>query len=136
MLPEQHGHRLIRSATVQPQAQVRRRQLVHVQPITQQLRPGTGDPYRNAIALSILACLVKNAAYIVNKQARWPAQITPKTTMEHAMDSLRSLFTQVIADSGLQGLLQSLPTWLALDERQLIFVLATPVFIGVFVWNT
>ena len=51
------------------------------------------------------------------------------------MDSLSSLFTQVIADSGLQGLLQSLPAWLALDERQLIFVLATPVFIGVFVWE-
>lgn len=35
----------------------------------------------------------------------------------------------------MNDLWQSLPAWLALDERQLIFVLATPVFIGVTVWE-
>ena len=52
--------------------------------------------------------------------------------MEHLYDS----FAQVLADSGLTTLLNALPAWLAFDERQLIFVLATPVFIGVFATTT
>ncbi|SDS91178.1 Sterol desaturase/sphingolipid hydroxylase, fatty acid hydroxylase superfamily [Halopseudomonas sabulinigri] len=41
--------------------------------------------------------------------------------------SLFDMLQQVLADSGLG--------WLALDERQLVFMLATPVFIGVFAWE-
>lgn len=39
------------------------------------------------------------------------------------------------AESGLAHVIQLLPAWLALDERQLVFMLATPVFIGVFAWE-
>ena len=51
------------------------------------------------------------------------------------MERLYDSFAQVLADSGLTTLLNALHAWLAFDERQLIFVLATPVFIGVFVWE-
>jgi len=45
------------------------------------------------------------------------------------------IFTEMLANSGLLPLWQTLSQWLALDARQLIFVLATPVFIGVTVWE-
>lgn len=41
----------------------------------------------------------------------------------------------MLEDSGLITLWQALPPWLALDERQLIFVIATPVFIAVALWE-
>lgn len=50
------------------------------------------------------------------------------------MDILLYL-TNIYDSSGLPQLLTILPNWLALDERQLIFVLATPIFIGVFLWE-
>lgn len=46
-----------------------------------------------------------------------------------------SAFNAVYVDSGLANLVNALPTWLAMDERQLVFMLATPVFIGVFAWE-
>lgn len=46
-----------------------------------------------------------------------------------------SLFMPLLEDSGLLALYHSLPAWLALDQRQLIFVIATPFFIGVFLWE-
>lgn len=49
--------------------------------------------------------------------------------------TLSSLFMPLIEDSGLLALYHALPAWLALDERQLIFVIATPFFIGVFLWE-
>lgn len=42
---------------------------------------------------------------------------------------------EIWARSGLTQLLEALPAWLAMDERQLVFMLATPVFIGVFAWE-
>lgn len=42
---------------------------------------------------------------------------------------------EVWVQSGLARLLDMLPSWLAMDERQLVFMLATPVFIGVFAWE-
>jgi sterol desaturase/sphingolipid hydroxylase (fatty acid hydroxylase superfamily) len=42
---------------------------------------------------------------------------------------------EVWAQSGLVRLIDLLPSWLAMDERQLVFMLATPVFIGVFAWE-
>ncbi|EDM47728.1 sterol desaturase family protein [Marinobacter algicola DG893] len=41
----------------------------------------------------------------------------------------------VLEESGLLPLWNALAPWLALDERQLIFVVATPVFIAVTVWE-
>ncbi|PKM04496.1 MAG: sterol desaturase family protein [Gammaproteobacteria bacterium HGW-Gammaproteobacteria-6] len=46
-----------------------------------------------------------------------------------------SAFNAVYVDSGLATLVNALPAWLAMDERQLVFILATPVFIGVFAWE-
>lgn len=46
-----------------------------------------------------------------------------------------SAFNSVYVDSGLASLINLLPGWLAMDERQLVFMLATPVFIGVFAWE-
>lgn len=46
-----------------------------------------------------------------------------------------SLFMPLLEDSGLMTLYHALPSWLALDQRQLIFVIATPFFIGVFLWE-
>jgi sterol desaturase/sphingolipid hydroxylase (fatty acid hydroxylase superfamily) len=46
-----------------------------------------------------------------------------------------SAFNSVYLDSGLASLINILPNWLAMDERQLVFMLATPVFIGVFAWE-
>jgi sterol desaturase/sphingolipid hydroxylase (fatty acid hydroxylase superfamily) len=48
-----------------------------------------------------------------------------------AADTLRANFEH----SGLAALWSWARTWLALDERQLIFVIATPVFIGVALWE-
>ncbi|MAM87104.1 MAG: sterol desaturase [unclassified Hahellaceae] len=45
------------------------------------------------------------------------------------------LMTTTIRESGLEGLWTWLSTWLALDARQLIFMVATPVFIGVTLWE-
>ncbi|MDX1554256.1 MAG: sterol desaturase family protein, partial [Marinobacter sp.] len=41
----------------------------------------------------------------------------------------------VLQSSGLLSLWDTLAPWLALDERQLIFVVATPVFIAVTLWE-
>ncbi|MBF1800942.1 sterol desaturase family protein [Alloalcanivorax profundimaris] len=49
--------------------------------------------------------------------------------------TLIEMFQDVWRDSGLDALWQALSPWLALDERQMIFVVATPVFIGVFLWE-
>ncbi len=49
--------------------------------------------------------------------------------------TLMEMFQDVWRDSGLDALWQALSPWLALDERQMIFVVATPVFIGVFLWE-
>ena len=48
---------------------------------------------------------------------------------------LIDMMRTVLEDSGLISLWQSLAPWLALDERQLIFVIATPVFIAVTLWE-
>jgi len=47
------------------------------------------------------------------------------------MDWLNSVWQ----NSGLAPLWETIAPWLALDERQLIFMVATPFFIGVFLWE-
>ena len=49
--------------------------------------------------------------------------------------SLFDMFMDILHQSGLLALRDLLPAWLALDLRQLIFVIATPVFIGVTLWE-
>ena len=49
--------------------------------------------------------------------------------------SIIETFTEVWTHSGLFDLARTVASWLALDARQLIFVIATPVFIGVALWE-
>ena len=49
--------------------------------------------------------------------------------------TLLEMMTNTLSESGLMTLWQTLAPWLALDERQLIFVVATPVFIVVTLWE-
>lgn len=49
--------------------------------------------------------------------------------------SLIDMITGVWTQSGLAELWATVAPWLALDERQLIFVIATPFFIGVALWE-
>lgn len=49
--------------------------------------------------------------------------------------SLIESFTDLWTHSGLGQLFATIAHWLALDERQLIFVIATPVFIGLTLWE-
>ncbi len=49
--------------------------------------------------------------------------------------NLPEIFHEVWAGSGLAGLWAAVAPWLALDERQLIFVVATPVFVGLALWE-
>ncbi|MED5387959.1 MAG: sterol desaturase family protein, partial [Pseudomonadota bacterium] len=49
--------------------------------------------------------------------------------------ALMDWFDSVWQNSGLAPLWDTVSPWLALDERQLIFVVATPFFIGVFLWE-
>ncbi|MEP3562501.1 MAG: sterol desaturase family protein, partial [Marinobacter sp.] len=49
--------------------------------------------------------------------------------------ALIDMMQSVLESSGLLALWQMLAPWLALDERQLIFVVATPVFLAVAVWE-
>lgn len=49
--------------------------------------------------------------------------------------ALTDMILAVFEDSGLKVLWETLAPWLALDERQLIFVVATPVFVIVAVWE-
>lgn len=49
--------------------------------------------------------------------------------------TLIDMMTNALKESGLLTLWETLAPWLALDERQLIFVVATPVFIGLTVWE-
>lgn len=49
--------------------------------------------------------------------------------------SLVDMITNVWTESGLAGLWATVAPWLALDERQLIFVVATPFFVGVALWE-
>jgi len=49
--------------------------------------------------------------------------------------TLIEMMSNVWNDSGLAALWQAVAPWLALDERQLIFVIATPFFIGVALWE-
>lgn len=49
--------------------------------------------------------------------------------------TLTDLWRPTLEDSGLLPLWHWLQSWLALDERQLIFMLATPVFIAVTLWE-
>lgn len=46
-----------------------------------------------------------------------------------------NLFLPLLENSGLLTFWELLSPWLALDLRQMIFVIATPVFIGVTVWE-
>lgn len=48
---------------------------------------------------------------------------------------LVEMLDEVFQNSGLLPLWQVMRDWLALDERQLIFMVATPVFIGVALWE-
>ena len=48
---------------------------------------------------------------------------------------LIDMMQAVLEHSGLLPLWHTLAPWLALDERQLIFVVATPVFIAVTLWE-
>ena len=45
------------------------------------------------------------------------------------------MMRSVLENSGLLSLWQTVAPWLALDERQLIFMVATPVFIAVALWE-
>lgn len=49
--------------------------------------------------------------------------------------SLTTMLTDVWTQSGLAPLWAWAQTWLALDERQLIFMIATPVFLGIALWE-
>ncbi|MDK9556374.1 sterol desaturase family protein [Marinobacter sp. M216] len=49
--------------------------------------------------------------------------------------ALTDMLLAVLEESGLRPLWEAVSPWLALDERQLIFVFATPVFIGVALWE-
>lgn len=49
--------------------------------------------------------------------------------------AITEMMLDVLERSGLLPLWQAIAPWLALDERQLIFVVATPVFIAVAVWE-
>lgn len=49
--------------------------------------------------------------------------------------ALMDMMRAVLKESGLLPLWNTLAPWLALDERQLIFVVATPVFIAVTLWE-
>src|SRR5690606_8526984 len=49
--------------------------------------------------------------------------------------ALIDMMQAVLENSGLLALWESLAPWLALDERQLIFMVATPIFIAVTVWE-
>lgn len=49
--------------------------------------------------------------------------------------SLIDMITNVWTQSGMAELWATVSPWLALDERQLIFMIATPFFIGVAVWE-
>ncbi|MDX5300298.1 MAG: sterol desaturase family protein [Gammaproteobacteria bacterium] len=49
--------------------------------------------------------------------------------------NLLDMMYAVLNDSGLLALWATVSQWLALDERQLIFVIATPFFIGVAAWE-
>ncbi|SFL85293.1 sterol desaturase family protein [Marinobacter zhejiangensis] len=49
--------------------------------------------------------------------------------------SITEMMMNVLEQSGLMPLWQAVAPWLALDERQLIFVIATPVFVAVALWE-
>ncbi|MBZ2169213.1 sterol desaturase family protein [Marinobacter sp. F4216] len=49
--------------------------------------------------------------------------------------AITDMLLAVLEDSGLMPLWQMVAPWLALDERQLIFVIATPVFIAITLWE-
>lgn len=49
--------------------------------------------------------------------------------------ALTDMILAVLEDSGLLSLWAMAAPWLALDERQLVFVIATPVFVGVTLWE-
>jgi hypothetical protein len=49
--------------------------------------------------------------------------------------NLVEMMTDMLAQSGLLPLWQAVAPWLALDLRQLIFVIATPFFVGVALWE-
>ena len=49
--------------------------------------------------------------------------------------ALMDMMRAVLEESGLLPLWNTLAPWLALDERQLIFVVATPMFIAVTLWE-
>ena len=49
--------------------------------------------------------------------------------------TLTDMLLAVLDRSGLRPVWDALAPWLALDERQLIFVIATPVFIAVALWE-
>lgn len=49
--------------------------------------------------------------------------------------ALMDMITAVLEGSGLLPLWNTLAPWLALDERQLIFMVATPVFMAVTLWE-
>lgn len=49
--------------------------------------------------------------------------------------AITDMMATVLEGSGLLSLWDALAPWLALDERQLIFVVATPVFIAVTLWE-
>ncbi|SDW03305.1 sterol desaturase family protein [Marinobacter mobilis] len=49
--------------------------------------------------------------------------------------SITDLMMDVLEKSGLMPLWQTVAPWLALDERQLIFMIATPVFLIVALWE-
>ena len=49
--------------------------------------------------------------------------------------TLIDMMTNALNESGLMALWQTLAPMLALDERQLIFMIATPVFIAVTFWE-
>ncbi len=49
--------------------------------------------------------------------------------------ALTDMLLAVLENSGLLALWQAASPWLALDERQLIFIMVTPVFVAVALWE-
>lgn len=49
--------------------------------------------------------------------------------------AITDMMLSVLENSGLLPLWNTIAPWLALDERQLIFMIATPVFIAITVWE-
>src|SRR5690606_31885836 len=78
------------------------------------------------------AWLAVNILPLAGREAVWVGQVIG---VQGETMILIEVLDEVFQSSGLLPLWQVMRDWLALDERQLIFMLATPVFIGVALWE-